>query len=148
MLIYLVLVIFAALLQTTVVSLNLCLVTLIAVAFIRRDGLDLYVGFIGGLILGLLSGVNVGFYPIIFLIILEAIYFYKKLPISGNAFFSLPAIIGSLLFLDLSQQIILNQSPNFYSLPIETLLFLLIFFLVQFFEDRVNQAYDTRLRLK
>ncbi len=148
MILFLILISLAALLQSTIINLNLCLMTVIAVAFLRKDGTDLYIAFFGGLILGLLSGVNIGFYPIIFLLSAKIVHLYKQLPISGNVFFTIPVTLILLLMLLLAQQIILRQTPNYFNIPLETIIFFLIFFLAQFFENRFAQPTDIRLRLK
>ena len=72
------LVIIVALLETTIIPLNLTLVTVILWASVRSDYQGLSVAFLAGLLIDLLLGQNLGFSSLLYLLAVIPVYLYKR----------------------------------------------------------------------
>jgi cell shape-determining protein MreD len=148
MIFYLVLTVIAALLQTTLTNLNLVLLVVVATSVLRKDTSSLIISFVAGLILGFFSGHNLGFYSILFLLISQLCRFYRMLPISSHPLFLLPVVVVAIVIEKFASSIFLQQTINWYDLPVQLLLFYLIFGLSAFYEDRFSTRSDLRLKLR
>lgn len=148
MIFYLLLIAFAALIQTTLTGINLCLLIVLSAALLRRDAVPLYIGFIGGLWLGLLSSANIGFYPLLFLAVTQLARLFRLLPISTHALFIFPLVVVISMLSKFATGIFLGQTINWSNLPIQVVIFYLIYYFAAFFEDRFFGRTDLRLKLR
>src|SRR3989344_8958700 len=73
-----------AFLQSAFLPVNMVLVLLVSRSLIVEDRDNLYLAFFGGLILSFLTPVNLGFHPLIFILIVKLAGLLKNLPIAIN----------------------------------------------------------------
>jgi len=148
MIFYLVLIAVAALIQTTLTGVNLCLLIVLVAALLRRDSTALYISFIGGLWLGILSSTNLGFYPLLFLLVTQITRLFRVLPISTHVLFMFPLVVVITVVAKLAGGAFIQQSINWTNLPIQVVAFYLIYYFAVFFEDRFFGRTDLRLKLR
>lgn len=148
MIIYLLIIFTFAVIQTTITPINFCLFAIIAIALLNTDQSSLFIAFFGGLILGLLTGTNLGFYCLLFILIAELVRLSKSSPVFGNNFFLIPLVLACLLIFKLTQQLLLKQSFDPLSLLSETFAFFVVYYLFKFFEDRFITHPDLKLKIR
>lgn len=137
----------AAFIQTAFLPINLCLVLLIARSLVTVERTNLYAAFISGIILGLLSGANLGFRPLIFLIIVEIAQIFKKLPISTTLFL-IPLSFGLIFIANLLESLLFGQHINVQSMVLEMIVLPLAYLLIRFWEERFVVKPGIKLRFK
>ncbi len=148
MIAYLVAIIIAAFLQTTVINLQLSLMILLSAALLRRDNLALYLSLFAGILIGTLSGINLGYYSLVYLAIVQGIRIYRRAPIHGNILFIAPAAVSAFFVFQLASLIYLHTSLDLVKIIFDSLIFVAFYWLIQFFEDRLNSNTEIKLRLK
>lgn len=141
-------IILAALLQTAFIPLNLCLILIIARSFIVKDRSNYLLSFIGGIFLSILSGSVIGFWSIVFLMVVKLIQIIKSLPILSNFQTALPISILILTVISFLEQQLFNQTINFYKILWESLTLLLLYFLVKFWEERFVVRSEIKLKIR
>lgn len=137
-----------AFLQSSVISLNLVLVVLIARSLAVDNGANLLLAFFGGLILSFLTQTNLGYWPLFLLFIVKIGLLTGKLPVSFN-----PLVIflsGSVLvfFAALINKLFLHQDFQFLKLVFEAVLVVPAYFLIRIWEERFVPKSELRLKLK
>lgn len=135
-------------LQTSFIPFNLCLIILLCRSYVVEERLNLYGAFISGLFLSLLSGQNLGFWALIFLVVVKLASLIRKLPVSTNILTILPLSLILITFVSFLEKIFLNKTIDWRLVTVEVALSLPIFFLVRFWEDRFVVHSETRLKLK
>lgn len=133
---FLLLLILFAFLQSAFLPLNLILVTLIARSLCLEEQDNLFLAFFGGLSLSFLSQVNLGYWPMVLLLIVKLTYLLKKFPVSSNPMTIL--IAGSLLiFLTTILNIIfLDWHLEIFPRIIEAVLVVPFYFAIRAWEER------------
>ncbi len=144
---FIIVLILACLIQTSFLPVNLCLILLICRSLARPDSNNLYLAFAAGIFLGILSSLNIGFYALAFLIIIEIVELLKNSRITSNILTVVP--ISAVLFLGLAvtEKIVLGMSINFWIISIDALLSLPFFVAVKFWEERFIVLPDVKLKL-
>ena len=125
-----------AFLQSAFLPVNLVLVLIVARSLIIDDRDNLFLAFFGGLILSFLTQVNLGYYPLVFILIVKMAGLLKKLPVSFHTLTIL--FCGALL---LSSGAVLNSifagiDLEFTTLLIESILVIPAYFLIRIWEER------------
>jgi len=137
-----------AFLQSAFLPVNLVLILIAARGLVSDDRQSLYIAFFGGLILGFLMQVNLGYYPLIFLLVVKTAFLIKKLPVS----FNLLVIFISGIFLigigNVLSIIFIQQEFKLHIYIIEILLFVPFYYLVRFWEERFSVKPHQKLRIK
>lgn len=136
-----------AFLQSSVISLNLVLVVLIARSLAAGDGANLLLAFFGGLILSFLTQTNLGYWPWLLLFIVKIGILTSKLPVSFNPFVIF--LSGSVLvfFAALVNKFFLHQDFQFLKLVFEAILVVPAFFLIRIWEERFVEKSQIRLKV-
>lgn len=134
--------------QTSFLPLNLCLVILICKDFLTEKSTNYFYAFFGGIFLGLMTSVNLGFWPLIFIVLAKIIQQIKLAPVSSKFFIIVPTSFLLILLVAFSEQIFLNQSLNLSKVAVETLLIIPIFFVLKIWEERFILRPDIRLKIK
>lgn len=123
-------------LQSAFLGVNLVVVLVAARSLVIDDRDNLFLAFFGGLILSFLTQVNLGYYPLVLILIVKTSVVLKRLPVSfnlltiflaGGFLIAIGAILNS-LFID--------QPVKVWPLVIEAVLLLPFFYLVRFWEER------------
>lgn len=138
----------AALIQTAVLPLNLCLILLIVRSLSLVDRSNFYLAFFGGIILGVLSSTNIGFWPLTFLTAVVLCQTIKKIPVLSNLFFISLTAVSLILFTSFLQFLVYRQNIDIKIVFFEILLLVPGFFLIRFWEDRFVVKTGIKLRLK
>lgn len=133
-----VLLIIAALLQTTILPVNLVLIILICRVYLKTDRANLYLAFAFGLLISFLDLKPLGLQSIIYLTSSLLIQVLSKSRLAGNWLLIVPI---SLVFLSLNQ---LSVSAK---VMWESLLSLPIFYLIRWWEDYFTVQKEIKLRV-
>ena len=141
-------IILAAFLQTTTIEVDLVLLLVLSRSLERDDSFNMYMAFFAGILLGLLTATNIGFYALFFLIATRVGYLLRKSPVTNNIFTILPIAFFMATALGLAERIFLGQSINIVRYIIDTLSSLPIYFCVKFWEERFIVAPQMKLKLK
>lgn len=123
-------------LQSAFLPVNLVLVLIIARSLIIEDRDNLYLAFFGGLILSFLTQINLGYYPLLFILIIKVAGIIKRLPVSFNLliiFIAGAFLVGVAAVLN---SLFIAQPLTFYPHFIEAILVIPFFYVVRIWEER------------
>lgn len=142
---FILILILALFLQTTVIPLNIALMLIIARSIWADEKINLYLGFGAGILLGVLSINNVGLLALLFLIYSKLASFLAR-SILNNAVTSI-LIIATLSFGSLSvvEHFFLKQDINYTYLVLEIILTLPSYVLVRFLGERFSAKKGIKL---
>lgn len=137
-----------AFLQSAFLGVNLVLVLLIARSLVVSDRDNLYMAFFGGLILSFLTQINLGYLPLVFILIVKLGEFIKTFPLSFNLLMIF--VSGSVLIAIASglNMIFIDQNLNLYIHLIETILVVLFYFVIKLWEERFVIKSHMKLRMR
>ena len=144
---FILLLILAALLQSSFLPLNLVLILLICRSFVVLEYSNLILGFSIGILLGILTSQNIGFWPLVFLIMIKLASSFKKLPISSNALTIIPFSLIIVLLTSVTEKIFLNQSINISKVIAEATISLPVFLLIRLWEERFIVRSEIKLKV-
>lgn len=136
-----------AFMQSAFLPLNLVLVLLIARSLVREDRSNLFMGFFGGLILSFLTQVNLGYWPIVFILVVKLSSLIKRLPVSFNPliiFFCSIFIVSSVRIFNV---FFMNEELKITTLIFEAILVVPVFYLVRGWEERFVVKGVIKLRV-
>lgn len=125
-----------AFLQSAFLSLNLVLITLIARSLVLEEQDNLFLAFFGGLSLSFLSQANLGYWPLILLLIVKLTYLLKKFPVSFNP---LTIFIAGSLLISLAtilNIIFLGWHLEIFPRIIEAVLVVPFYYAIRLWEER------------
>lgn len=145
---YLPILLLSALIQTSFLPLNLCLIFLICKSFETYDQANFYLAFIAGLMLGILGAVNLGFWPLTFLMVVWITHTLKKLPLVANFLIILPISFLIISLVSFTQSLIFAQKLPISLIAVETILTLPALLAVRFWEERFIPKNEIKLKLK
>lgn len=140
--------IIAAFLQSAFLPLNLVLCLIIARSFVAEYKSNLYASFLAGLLLGLLTASNIGFWGIVFLTVSKLVHVLRNLPYfnSGKLFLLFAfLIITSVSFIS---QFFTNDQFNWIKIVVETFICLPLYFFIRIWEERFVVREDVRLKIR
>lgn len=112
------------------------------------DKSNLYLAFFGGILLGLLMSVNIGFYTLLFIIIVEILRMLRRFAISANILVVPPITFVFLLVISYLEQLFFHQTFSLGNLIVQALLALPIYILVRFWEERFVVAPPLKLKIR
>lgn len=144
---YIILIILGALIQTSFLPVDLVLLILISRGLVVADKENFYLAFISGVTLGLFQGVNLGFYPLIFLTVALLTYLFKKSPLSSNLLVTLPLAAFLILGFFFSEEVIFKKSFSYSQILIETIFILPIYVFIRFWEERFIVSPNIKLKI-
>src|SRR5260221_1034153 len=121
-------------LQIFFIPINLVIILLISRSLSLIDQANLAAAFLGGILLGLLSAANLGFWALVFLMVVKLIELIKKLPFSVNILTIIPVSLLLILVVEYSQQLLLGQTLSFTKVIVETVLVLPTYFVFNLLE--------------
>ena len=139
--------ILACFLQGAFLPLNIALILLISRSLISVERSNLCLAFIAGILLGILTAINIGFYALIFLIMVELTHLLRKSPLSANILTVVPLTFIFVTVLSFFEQIIFGSVIQISLLFIQAFLALPIFLVVRFWEERFIIAAPLKLRV-
>lgn len=146
--VYLIALILLALVQSSLLPVNLCLLFIIAKSFAKYGKENYYLGLLAGITLGILTTANLGFWALIFLMVVYTTHLVRKLPITANFLTILPVSFGIILIVTLVESFFLSQKINNWMIIIEPVLTLPLFILIKIWEERFVVRDDIKLKIK
>lgn len=144
---FLIALIIAALIQSSFLNLNLCLILIIARNFCLEDQSNLTGAFFGGLSLSLLTAQNLGFWAIVFLLVAKTVNLIKKLPFSSNILTILPVSLLIITLVTILESLIFQIAINPWVIIAETLLTLPAFVITKIWEERFIVKPSIKLKV-
>jgi cell shape-determining protein MreD len=146
--IFLLLITLAAFLQSAFLPINLVLVLIVARSLVIEDRDNLFIAFFGGLILSFLTQSNLGYYSILFILLVKLASMLRKLPVSFNLIMIF--ISGALLIgiAGMLSSFFAGQSFTFWPRLTEMILVLPTYLLLRSWEDRFVATSHTKLRIR
>lgn len=133
---FILIMIIASFLQSSFLPINLCLILLLCRNSLVDDSYNFTSAFIGGLFLSFLMSLNLGIYPILFLISVYLMKLFKSFPFSVNPITNFIFAASFLLVFNQVESLIFGQSLNLAKITWEIVLFIPIFAAYYFWEDR------------
>lgn len=135
-----------AFLQSAIFTLNFVLVILVARNLVVDDTENLFIAFFGGLILSFLTQVNLGYWPLVFILVVKLGQLAKKLPVSFNVLTIFIAGSLQIALVVLLNKIFLGERIEIYPHLIEAVLVVPAFFLIRMWEERFVAKGNFRLK--
>lgn len=136
------------LLQTVLLPVNLVLLLILARSLVTDEKSNLWLAFLAGILLGLMSGTNLGFWAVIFLVVVKLVVIIKQLPIQINLRTVLPISLGIIVLVNLVEWWFLKVSLSQLKVLTEVLLSLPIYLIVGWWEERFVVAPAVKLKLR
>lgn len=145
---FIILFLLSAFIQTSFLHLNIALILIICRSFISEDSDNYFIAFFLGLILGILSAQNIGFWPAVFLVSVKIIHLLKKLPISSHFLIILPATLMIATLAAYLEKVFLGGSINYLKIIIETVISLPVYLMIRFWEERFVVRPEVKLKIR
>lgn len=136
-----------AFLQSAFLPINLILVVMIARALVIEDRVNLLLAFLGGLILSFLSQVNLGYFPLVLIIVVKLVGLARKLPVSFNPLVVLLSGSIAIALVAISNSFFIHQNLTIWSHLVEALLVVPSYYLVQIWEERFIVKSHIKLKV-
>lgn len=136
-----------AFLQSAFLPVNLVLVVLIARGLVTEDRGNLFLAFFTGMILSFLTQVNLGYYPVVFILVVKLAMMMKKLPVSFSPFM---IFLSGVLLITITASLnsfFTGQMLNLYPHIIEAVLVIPAYFLIKLWEDRFIVKSHIKLKV-
>lgn len=146
--IFIFLLIIAAFLQSSFIPINLVLILLITRSLANSEKENLYAGFLGGILIGLLQIQNIGFWSLLFLIIIKLLHLTKMLPFSKNILTIFLVSILAVVVVHLLESVYFQSQLEVAKIIWEIFLSLPTYFVMLFWEERFVVKSDSRLKLR
>lgn len=135
-----------ALLQSTILPLDLVLVVLICRSYIKEGKENLYLAFFIGLLTSHLNLQPLGVMSIVYLVLVQITQMVSKSPLAGNSLIIVPLSFSLFLIAEAANFFTLNQNLQFSKVLIETAISLPTLFLVRLWEERFVVS-DIKLKI-
>ncbi|TSC64050.1 MAG: Uncharacterized protein G01um101493_256 [Microgenomates group bacterium Gr01-1014_93] len=136
----------AGFLQTTILPLDLVLLILLLRSYIKPSSQNLILAFGFGLLISLLSNINLGIYSLIYLSLVELTNLYTRLPVHKNLLFAGIAL-SFLIFMEKLILMLVTGSKFFvWPLVFEILSLIPLYFLLLFWEERFVIKHEIKLK--
>jgi hypothetical protein len=143
------LLIFAAFLQTSFVGINLVLLLIASRSFVIETRSNYFLAFGAGILVGILSAQNIGYWPLILLITVKIAHLIRKLPFSISILTFIPVLILSLSVATGVEYLFLKQTINWVKVAVEFIVGIPIFLFIRFWEDRfMIHSQSVKLRMR
>lgn len=136
-----------AFLQSAFLPVNLVLSLVAARAIIIDDKSNLYLAFFGGLILSFLMQVNLGYYPLLFILIVKMGALIKKLPVSFNLLTITVSAAVLIITAGALNAILIKEQFDLKLIFTEIVTTLLFYYSIKFWEERFSASTHTKLKL-
>lgn len=140
--------VFASLIQSSLLPINLVLMILIIRSFIVDAKSNFYLAFIFGLVISLLQGQMMGLISLINLFSVSLITVLKRSQIVQNFITLMLAGVALLTIENIIQSLIIQATLDFKLAIYQTIILPLMYLLVRFLEERFVVQKEIKLRLK
>ncbi len=130
------LIILSSFLQTSFLGINVVLIIIIARSFLMENKANYFLALFSGILLGLLSAQNIGFWPLILLLGTKIAHVLRKMPFNISIITFIPVLIVCVVLAAAAELLFLNQTINWTKVVIEVIVGLPIFTFIRFWEDK------------
>lgn len=137
----------ASLLQTTLLSLDLVVLVLIARAFILDEKSNFWLAFGFGLILALLSGYPLGSLSLAYLLVVAVVSSIRKTPLDTHPLIIVPMTFILLACIAWLEKILFGMKLSMGIIILETILVLPVYLILRFWEERFIPKKDIKLKM-
>jgi hypothetical protein len=136
-----------ALLEISIIPLDLVLLILILRSYLNTSTDNLLLAFGFGLLISYLTNLPLGFYSIIYLILIELTLLFRKTPLASHFFVIVPLIFSLLSLQSLAVLVFFHQTINWWQLGIESVLSLPLYFVLKIWEERFVVRNEVKLKI-
>ncbi len=137
----------ASFLQSTILPIDLVLIILICRSYVKISKSNLYLSLAFGILVSHLSLVNLGFYSLVYILIVAATESLSKTRLAGNSLLIVPISFVLLTLSHILTSLFLHQSLDFFpKVFIESLISLPILYLLRIWEERFIVKGDIKLK--
>lgn len=140
------LLILVSFIQTVLIPLNLVLILLVTQTFFTSSKANYHVALIIGILVGVLSSTNIGFYPILFISCVFLVNLSKHLPFSSGIKIFIPVMFISLILSYGFEIFVLRQTETVQKVALETLISIPVYMVMRLWGERPS-IRDGRLRI-
>lgn len=146
--ILLLLLILFAFFQSAVSTLNFVLIILIARSLVLESKENLVLAFFGGFMLSFLTQTNLGYWPLLLILVTRLGHLLRKLPVSFNPVMVFIAGSIQVLLVLMAGKFFIGSGFEVYPHLYETLLVVPSYYLIRMWEERFVPKSELRLKLK
>lgn len=136
-----------AFLQSAFLPVDFVLSLIIARTLVVEDKSNLYLAFFAGLILSFLIQVNLGYYPLLLILLVKLASLIRSLPVSFNLLMVIGAAATLVGIGEILNTLIIGQQFSIQRIIIEIVAVIPFYYLITFWEDRFVASTHTKLRL-
>jgi hypothetical protein len=137
-----------ALVQTSFIPLNLCLILLIARSYAVHNSNNYYLALLSGILLGVLTSFNIGFYAILFVLAVFLIHLIRLLPITGKFYTVWPVTFVVLSLAMVAENFVYHSEFNWWHPVIGAFIAVPVFIFVREWEERFVAKPGIKLKYK
>lgn len=145
--VFLLFIVLFAFLQSAVITLNLVLVILAARSLVLSDRSNLIIAFFGGLMLSFLTQTNLGYWPLVLILIVKLGELLRRLPVSFNILTVFVAGSLQVLVVVLLNKLFLGDRIEIYPHLLEAILVVPSYYLIKMWEERFVAKSAIKLRV-
>lgn len=134
--------------QTTILPSDLVLIILVTRSLIVQDKYNFYLAFTFGLLISFLEFTPLGIHSLIYILLLQIVYLISNTRLSTHILVVMPVVFMCLTLNSLINLLIFKQTLNLWpNVAIESVVALLVFLILRFWEERFIPRKDVKLRM-
>lgn len=141
------LLILGAFIQSAFLPINICLILIVVRSFAVEEHQNYYLAFMTGIILAILSPVNIGFWTIILLFCVKFVHIIRTFPITSKGITIIPVALLLLGLTEYLQQLLFKVSFSITPVIIGGVLALPLYFIIRLWEERFVVKREIRLKI-
>lgn len=145
---FLLIIILCSFLQSAFLGINLVLVFIIGRSLATNDKNNLYLAFIGGITLSFLMQVNLGYWPLILLIVSKITSSAKFLPLSLNPLMILLVGGAQIALVSGGNMLIYGSEFKVLNIILEAVFVIAAFYLTKAWDERFVAKREIKLKFK
>lgn len=144
---FLMIIILCSFLQSAFLGINLVLVFIIARSLATDDKSNLYLAFVGGISLSFLTQVNLGYWPLILLLVSKITSAARFLPVSLNPLMIFLVGGVQIVLVAVANMLISGFELKFLNIILEAVLVIAAFYLARAWDERFVVKREIKLRI-
>lgn len=144
---FLMIIILCSFLQSAFLGINLVLVFIIARSLATDDKSNLYLAFVGGISLSFLTQVNLGYWPLILLLVSKITSAARFLPVSLNPLMIFLVGGVQIVLVAVANMLISGSELKFLNIILEAVLVIAAFYLARAWDERFVVKREIKLRI-
>jgi hypothetical protein len=137
----------AALIQTSFLPIDLCLILLICRSYAVHSRENYYLAVMSGILMGILSSSNLGFWPLLYVLAVLIVHIIRLLPITRRSLTVIPVTFLILTATAFTMNLFLKMPFIWWYALIGSLIALPIYMVIRIWEDRFITKPGIKLRV-